>query len=52
MFGTKRSKTKDHRIPNKWTEHETFKLKCGNINLSNVLKYNQVNLVLSVFAST
>ena len=43
---------KDHWIPNKLTEYKIFKLKCGNIKLSNVLKYNQVNLVLAVFASS
>ena len=43
---------KDHRIPNKWTEYKIFKLNCGNIELSNVLKYDQVNLVLAVFASS
>ena len=56
MFGTKHSKkkliAKDHRIPDKWTEYEVFKLKCGNIKLSNVLKYNQVKLALLVFASS
>ena len=55
MFGTKHSKTliaKDHQIPNKWTENKIFKLKCGNIKLSNVLKYNHVKLVMAVFAST
>ena len=41
-----------NRIPNKWTECKIFKLKCGNIKLSKILKYNQVNLVLAVFASS
>ena len=43
---------KDHRIPGKWTEYKVFKLKCGNIKLSNFLKYNQVKLALLVAAST
>ena len=40
---------KDHRIPNILTEYKIFKLKCGNLKLSNVLKYNQL---LAVFASS
>ena len=43
---------KDHEITNKLTGYKIFKLKCGNVKLSNVLKYNQVNLVLAVFASS
>ena len=43
---------RDYRIPNKWTEYKIFKLKCGNIKFSHILKYNQVKLVLAVFAST
>ena len=43
---------KDHQIPNKWTEYKILELKGGNIKLSNVLKYNQVKLVLAVFASS
>ena len=31
---------------------QIFKLKFGNIKLSNELKYNQVNLVLAFFASS
>ena len=31
---------RDHRIPHKWTEYKIFKLKCRNIKLPNVLKYN------------
>ena len=30
---------KDHRKPNKWTGYKIFKLKYGNIELPNVLKY-------------
>ena len=41
---------KDHRIPDKWSEYRIFILKCRNIKLWNVLKYNQVKLVLAVFA--
>ena len=43
---------RNHRISNKWTEHKTLKLKWGNIKLSNVLKDNQVTLVLAAFASS
>ena len=43
---------KDHRIPSKWSEYKIFKLKWGNIKLPNVLKYNQIKLVLDVFASS
>ena len=43
---------KDHQIPNKSTECKIRKLKGGNIKLSNVLKYNQVKLVLAIFASS
>ena len=56
MFGTKHSKilnsiSKDHQMPNKWTEYKIFKLKYGNIKLLGNTKYNQVKLVLAVFAS-
>ena len=36
---------KDHRAQNKWAEYKIFELKYA-------YKYNQVRLVLSVFAST
>ena len=56
MFGTKHSKT---NWLQKTIEYQTnelnakyFKLKCEYIKLSNVFKYNQVNLVLAVFASS
>ena len=57
MFGTKHPKKIDckrpsnTKQPNKWTEYKIFKLKYGNAKLSNVLKYNQVKLVLAVFTS-
>ena len=44
--------SKDHWLPNKWTEYKIFKLKYGNIKVSNVLKYKRVNLILAVFASS
>ena len=44
--------SKDPWLPNKWTEYKIFKLKYGNIKVSNVLKYKRVNLVLAVFASS
>ena len=31
---------------------QNIQIECGNIKLSNVLKYNQLNLVLSVFGSS
>ena len=38
-------------IQNKWIEYKIFELKYGNRKLSNVWKYNQVRLVLTVFIS-
>ena len=51
MFGTNKLIAKDNQIPKKWTEYKIFKLKCGNIMLSNISKYNEVKLVLAVFTS-
>ena len=45
-----KSITEDHRIQNKWTEYKIFDLKYGNRKLFNVWKYNQVRLVIAVFA--
>ena len=45
-----KSITEDHRIQNKWTEYKIFDLKYENRKLFNVWKYNQVRLVIAVFA--
>ena len=50
MFGTKHSIAKDHWISNKWTEYKIFEFKYGNTKLLGKTKYNQVKLVLAVFA--
>ena len=57
MLGTKHSKiptstVKAHQTPNKWTEYKILELKYGNTKLLRNIKYNKVNLVLAVFAST
>ena len=51
MFGTKHSIAKDHWISNKWTEYKIFEFKYENTKLLGKTKYNQVKLVLAVFAS-
>ena len=45
-----KSITKDHQIPNKWTDYKIFELKFGNTKLLGNTKYNQVKLVLAVFS--
>ena len=60
ILGTKHSKTnqlqstieyKDYRLPNKWTENKILELKYGNTKLLGNTKYNQVKLIVAVFAS-
>ena len=56
MFGTKHSKInrlqKTIEYQKNWTKCKIFEFKYGNRKLSIILKYNQVKLVLAVFAST
>ena len=42
---------KDHWILNKWTEYKIFELKYGKTKLLGNTKYDQIKLVLAVFAS-
>ena len=42
---------KDHWIPNKWIECKIFELKYGKTKLLGNTKYDQIKLVLAVFAS-
>ena len=55
MFGTEYSKilnsiAKDQQITGKLTEYKVLELKTGNAKLLGITKYNQVKLVLVVFA--
>ena len=45
-----KSIAKDHQILKKWTEYTIFHLKYGNTKLLGNTKYNQVKLLLAVFA--
>ena len=47
----KQMDSKDHQIPNKWTDYKLFKLKYGNTKLLGKTKHNQVKFVLAVFVS-